>query len=142
MGTIQRFTMGGSQEVVDLTASQTLTVADSGKVFMLNVLTGLTVTLPVLSGTFGTYYKFIISTAATSNSYVITENTGSDTNKMISKVAEAEVDTNSDGLYDAAHTTITIGTTGVVGDLIKCFSDGTNWYNTGYINADGACVLA
>ena len=128
--------------VEDITASRTLKVDESGTTFMWNVVTGATATLPAISGAKGVSYRFIVKTAATSNSYIITENTASDTNKIVSKIAEAEVDTGTDGLYDAGHTTITLGTTAVIGDVIEVFCDGVKWFATGYINADGACVLA
>ena len=56
---------------------------------------------------------------------------------------ENEVDTDDDGPYNAAHTTITFADgVAVAGDYVELLCDGTNWYATGQTNADGGITLA
>ena len=70
----------GSQEHIDrvsealvevefITANRTLTADDSGKLFVFNIASGATITLP---GAFeGLHYDFFVKTAVTSNDYGI-----------------------------------------------------------------------
>lgn len=125
-----------------ITASKTLTADDHGKVFMWNVLTGATVTLPPVANADGMQVKFIIKLACTSNTYIITETTASDTDVLISQVNELETDTDTDGPSSTGHTTYTIGTTGTVGDYVDAVCDGAKWYLHGQAKLDGAHVLA
>jgi hypothetical protein len=125
-----------------ITASKVLTVNDHGKVLMLNVLTGATLTLPPVADADGMRVKIIVKLACTSNTYIITETTASDTDVLISQVNELEVDTGDDGPSSTGHTTYTIGTTGAVGDYVDAVCDGAKWYLHGQAAADGAHVLA
>lgn len=65
-----QLTKGGSESVgTSLTASATLTAAQSGTIITLNALAGLTVTLPTPA--LGLKYTFIIGTVNTSNKYKV-----------------------------------------------------------------------
>lgn len=136
------FKASNSGGVENITASLTVTPDDDGKTFMFNVVTGATATLPSAAAGKGCRVKFIVKLAATSNTYIITENTAVDTDKLCSQINELEVDTGDDGPSNATHTTITIGTTGFTGDYVDCFSDGVKWYCHGQAKLDGAIVLA
>ena len=129
----------------DLTAASTLGKGDSGKVFFLNATTEFTTTLPTVSAAgAGWNAKFIVKTAPDGADYVITENTGSDTNVIITNgINELEVDTNDDGPNNAGHTTITFADgVAIAGDYVEVLCDGTNWYATGQTKADGGITLA
>lgn len=128
-----------------LTESDTVTMQESGKVFFLDAAAGFTVTLPVIATAgIGSRYKFVVKTAPTSNGYVITEATASDTDKIVTNgINELEVDTSNDGPYNAGHTTITfVANVAVAGDWVEVENDGTYWYATGQTNADGGVTLA
>jgi len=128
-----------------LTAAKTLTVDDWGKVFFLSATTEFTVTMPPIADVgIGFYVKFIIKTAPSGADYVITENTGSDTDKIQTNgIIELEVDTGTDGLANATHTTITFADgVAIAGDWVQLECDGTLWYAHGQANADGGISLA
>jgi hypothetical protein len=129
----------------DLTATTSLTPGDSGKVFFLNATTEFTTTLPsVADAGAGFNIKFIVKTAPSGADYVITEKTSADTNVIITNgIVELEVDTDTDGLYNAGHTTISFADgVAVAGDWVELLCDGTNWYAKGATNADGGVTLA
>jgi hypothetical protein len=66
----------GGARVEVLTTTRVLTLADSGKVFALNLAGGFTVTLPALSGSTGFNARFIVQTAPSGGSYSITSAEG------------------------------------------------------------------
>lgn len=69
-----QLTKGGAESVgTTLTASATLTTAQSGSVISLDALAGLTVTLPTPA--LGLQYTFVIGVATTSNKYKIVTGT-------------------------------------------------------------------
>ena len=62
---------------------------------------------------------------------------------MIGGINELEVDTSSDGPYDAnADTFNFVANIAVVGDRVKMVSDGTSWYYIGQTNADGGVTTS
>lgn len=124
--------------VETLTASKTLTAADSGKTLYLGVAGGLTATLPAPQP--GLRFKFVVSVAPTT-AYVITTNGGDDI--MIGGVNELEVDTGDDGPYDDDADTLNfVASVAVVGDYVEMESDGTSWYFNGQTNADGGITTS
>ncbi len=88
--------------------------------------------------------KFIVSAAPSGAAYVITELATSDTNIICTNgINELEVDTSSDGPYNATHTTISFADgVAVKGDWVQIECDGVNFYATGQTNADGGIALA
>jgi hypothetical protein len=136
---------GTSAGVKELTVASTLTPADSGKILMLNASDEFTTTLPTVSKAgAGWNCKIVVKAAPSGASYVITEDTDSDTNVIITNgINELEVDTSDDGPYNAGHTTITFADgVAVAGDYVEIFCDGTNFYATGQTKADAAITLA
>jgi len=135
----------GGNYCQDLTETTSLSPADSGKVFFLNSATEFTVTLPsVADAGAGFNCKFIVKAAPDGADYVITEKTSADTNVIVTNgIVELEVDTDTDGLYNAGHTTISFADgIAVKGDWVEMLCDGTNWYAKGATNADGGATLA
>ncbi len=121
----------------DLTATNTLTAADSGKILFLNAETEFATTLPAPAA--GLHFKFICKAAPASASYTIVT---ASSNVMIGGINELEVDTEDDGPYIADGNTITfVDGTAVVGDWVELVSDGTSWYVTGQANADGGITI-
>jgi len=128
-----------------LKAAYTLTANDSNKIFMLDLATGFTVTLPQIAIVpLGFEIEFIVKTAPASGTYVVTENTRYDTNIIVTNgINELEVDTGNDGPSNTGHTTITFADgVAIKGDRIKIMSDLTNWYCTGQTKAVSGITLA
>ena len=140
----QAFDLSAKGEIV--LATRVLTVADNNKILFLSAVAGFTTTLPVLSTlTAGWRCRIIIKTALTSASYIITETTASDTNKIVTNfIAEAEVTTGANGPNNSGHTTITfVNGTNVVGDWVDIECDGSKFYVHGYTGAAaGGITLA
>ena len=127
-----------------ITADKTVVAAECGTIFVLNVASGCTVTLPsVESAGKGWWCKFFIGTNCTSNTYIITENTDSDTDVLVSQINELETDTSDDGPSNTGHTTITFANAkDTVGDFVEVLCDGTNFYCHGQSKLDAAVALA
>ena len=126
----------------DLTATTSLTPADSGKVFFLNSATEFTVTLPSIADAgAGFNCKFIVKAAPSSADYVVTEKTSADTNAIITNGINELTD--SVGPSNTGHTTITFADgVAIKGDWVELLCDGTSWYATGQTKADGGITLA
>jgi len=70
------------EEVEVLSAAQTLTAADSGKVFILDAAAGATVTLPALAE--GLKFKFVVGANFATSDWVIDSAEGDNINGIIS----------------------------------------------------------
>ena len=126
-------TSGNNNQVQSQAVSRTLTADDSGKVWILgNAASGLTVTLPaVATAGSGWSGKFVVGTAPVAADYVVTENTGSDTN-----VLHGGIVTSSGNGEEGQSSTSGTGATQVnfdanvslQGDFVDLVTDGTNWY--------------
>jgi len=126
------------REAVTITASEALLASDSGKIFMLNLATGLTVTLPSVANA-GWYATFIIATNCSSNDYII----DAAATVVCSGIEELETDTNDDGPTDTAHDDVTFASAkDQKGDMCEIFSDGTSWYVNGVVALDACVSLA
>jgi hypothetical protein len=131
--------LGGVKKTEDLTATNTLTAADSGKVLFLNDDTEFATTLPAPAA--GLNFKFSVKAAPSGADYTIVTDSGDDI--IIGGINELETDDTEDGPYDDDADTITFeASTAVVGDWVEVVSDGTSWYLTGQANADGAITLS
>tara|TARA_R100000329_G_C7503986_1_gene177436 strand:+ start:69 stop:521 length:453 start_codon:yes stop_codon:yes gene_type:complete len=127
-------------KVKELTAASSLSVDDSGTVFMLNSATEFATTLPgVADAGAGWYCKFVVKAAPSSASYTIVEKAAEDTDVIVCNgINELEVDTSDDGPYSAGCTTITIvDGVAVQGDWIDVWCDGINYFVSGQTKADG-----
>ena len=126
----------------DLTATTSLTPADSGKVFFLNSSTEFTVTLPSITDAgAGFNCKFVVKAAPDGDAYVVTEKTSADTNVIITNGINELTD--SVGPSNTGHTTVTFADgVAIAGDWVDLLCDGSNWYATGQTKADGGITLA
>ena len=128
------------KDMHSLTASYQALPSDSGKIFMLNSATGLTLTLPaVADAQEGWNCKVVVGTVTTSNTYIITEKTADDTNVIISHLVEMA---DTAGPTNTGHTTITFAGTPALNDRVEIFCDGTKYYAVGLGVADAAQVQA
>lgn len=118
-----------------LTAATTLTSADSGRTYFLNLAGGFTVIVPNPTTAAGLKYSFYVGTAPTT-AYII-DPAGDD--NIAGFVCES---TGGDGDYDSAADTISfVANTALPGDRIDIISDGTIYHATCFCNAAGAITL-
>ena len=123
-----------ASRIESLTAASTLTAADNGKVFTLNLATGFATTLPAVAA--GLHFLFFVGTAPSGGAYTIV--TPGSANIIRGGVNELETDTGDDGPSVTAGDTITFADgVAVVGDHVELFCDGTYWYLRGQAAADG-----
>ena len=132
------------ENVHSLTADYQALATDSGKKFLFNAATGLTLTLPAVADALdGWNCSVYIGTNISSNTGVITEKTASDTDVIIAQIVELETDTADDGPSSTGCTTITFANAlDTVGDNVHIFCDGSKYYVTGTTKLDGAITLA
>ena len=137
---------GYGPTIETLITTEALEVYDSGSIFFLDLDGGFTVTLPtlaqVLASNSGSWYaKFIVKTSASSD-YIITEDTGADTDKLIGSSDSNQITTSTNMDYSAAFTQVNfIGSSAVVGDWCDFSSDGVNWYIHGHANVRAGITL-
>jgi len=119
--------LGGSNAgIKELTATSTLSLADSGKVFMLNHATEFATTLPAPSNK-GWEGTFVVKAAPSGANYTIVTPSGAILGSVSAGAADDVADTS-----DGSDTTISfVGGSSVAGDYIKIVSDGTNYYIVG-----------
>ena len=131
---------GTYMNVETLITTEALAASDSGKLLMLSLAAGFTVTLPSVSDAgAGWHVDFIVKTVTTSNNYIITEKTASDTNVIISHAVELA---DTAGPIDAGHTLITVQSTPTIGDRISITCDGTNFYALCVTQDDAGVVFS
>jgi len=124
---------------VTLTASTTLSLDEhSGKCINLNALAGLTVTLPLATGS-GEWFDIYVTTTVTSNSYIIITS-GSD---VLNGAVALSSDIAGVSIRAAAtDTTLTMSgstTGGVVGTYVRCRDVASAvWNITGTLVSSGA----
>ena len=112
--------------VENVTSTNSITAAESGKTFFLNSGTEFVSTLPAPAA--GLEYTFIVKAAPSSASYTIVTNGGSDI--MIGLVTCATAD--DLGANDADADVITfVDGQAAIGDWVQVVSDGTSWYFSG-----------
>ena len=116
---------GVTRPTKSVTSTDSLTVADSGKIITLTG-TAFTLTLPGVSAAEGCYFDILVGQAA---NYVISEVAATDTNvlTMVSVNASATE-------RDHAFTTATLSA-GAIGDRFQIYSNGTWWVLTAFANA-------
>jgi len=123
--------------IVALTAANTLTVAQSGKIFTLGTAGGFTTTLPPACA--GVNYKIIVKVAPTT-AYIIAS--ASSANVIYGTIASGDLDAVADtGAAQASDTITFVANKALIGDSIDLVSDGTNWYVRGFCKAVDALTL-
>ena len=123
--------MRAKMEVETIAAAQTLTAADSGKVFILDAAAGATVTLPSLEA--GLNFKFIVGAAFATTDWVIDSAEGDNiTGNLI---------VNGAAVPAAAEDQINfVASAETVGDYIEliCDSGNSQWIVMGVGNSTGS----
>lgn len=115
----------GPAEVV--TGANTLTAAESGTTYFLDLAAGFLSTLP--SPALGLWYKFVVKTAPSGGSYTIGGGTANNIFGMHVERAGGA------GVAGSAEDTITfVDGQSIAGDWVVIESDGTNWYSFGMVD--------
>lgn len=120
-------------EVEVISAAQTLTAADSGKVFILDAAAGATVTLPALEE--GLNFKFIVGAAFATSNWVIASAEGDNINGII-----ADMGATVAGVPAAGEDQINfVATAETIGDFVEfvCDSSNSQWLVSGMCAANG-----
>lgn len=133
---------GWAESYIDLiTAAETLTYSDSGKLFYLESSGGAyAVTLPTTLKA-GLQYKFRVQEDTPTGAITIAAGSAI----IFGNIAEAEVDTSNDGPGSATDTgvsNIIIGTAASKGDWIDFDCDGTSWYIRGLTQLDASITTS
>ena len=113
---------GTSAGVMTLASTQTLTEADTGKVFICSQAAAYDITLPEVGNAKGWQGTFVLGTADTNDFDII----GGTTDVMIGAIVA------ENGVQVDAADKITFASGAVVGDRIDVFCDGTNYYVYGF----------
>ena len=112
-----------------LTAGDTLTAAESGKVIFLNATGGGTVTLPSLKA--GTNFKFIIGATEPTTNWIIDSAEGDNIDGILVVNGASVPAVEEDQINFVA-------STAVAGDYIELECDGSNWFVNGVGSAAGS----
>lgn len=121
------------ETVETISAAQTLTAADSGKVFILDAAAGATVTLPALKD--GLRFKFVVGAAFATTNWVIDSAEGDNINGII-----ADMGSTVAGVPAAGEDQINfVATAETIGDYIDLVCDYGNsqWLVSGACSANG-----
>ena len=118
-------TVSGPAPTEVLTALDTLTAAESGKVIFLNSATEFAVTLPALAA--GLRFTFIVKAAPSGADYTIVS---PNANEIVGQVYSSDLNAASDGDFEATgcNTISFVSAKAVVGDSVELVCDGTLWY--------------
>lgn len=121
------------ENVEVISAAQTLTKGDSGKVFILDAAAGATVTLPALAE--GLKFKFIVGAAFATSNWVIASSEGNNINGIIADMGAtvAGVPASGEDQINFVNSAETIG------DYVEFVCDYSNsqWLVSGACAANG-----
>lgn len=138
-GSTWRPTSSGSGSITTLTATSTLTAADSGKTFILSSSTEFDTVLPALAA--GLRYSFIIGAAPSGASYTITP---TDADKILGQVYTVDVNSATDPDFEATgggDVLTFVDAKAVAGDSADFYCDGTNWYVRAFCSVFDAITI-
>jgi len=122
-----------------LTAAKTLTVGDSGKIFMLNLAGGFTVTLPSATATnvAGCRWTFVVKIAPTT-AYIIAGGTADKMSGIVVCSAGGNEDEESAITGDQVNF---VANTSLIGDKVEVICDGAGFYTWGITSAAGGITI-
>jgi len=126
------------KKIQSLTAGHTVSVAECGTIFVLNLAAGGTVTLPNASDAGnGWWCKFILGTKNTGGAWNVDATAGDGDNIHNIVLDEAGGDEDSHGGTAGDRIAFTANT-GEIGCQVELVSDGSKWYAVSFSNATGA----
>lgn len=119
--------------VVEITGATTLTIDDSGKLFVLKAAAGAQVTLPAVASSAGFKAKFVVGLAFATTNWTL---------KAATNKIQGGAIVNSTFVPGADENTISfVATAETLGDYITIECDGTNWYADGVAAAAGGITF-
>jgi hypothetical protein len=129
----------GASGVEKLITTRVLTLADSGKTFILALAAGFTVTLPAIAGSSGFNARFYVQIAPTGD-YNVASAEG---DNMAGQVYESSGgDGDSETAFTADQVTfVAAAGVGKIGDSMDIFSDGVGWYARVWVDTAGGATL-
>jgi hypothetical protein len=126
-----------SSAAASKTAASTLTAADSGSTFFLNLAAGFITTLP--SPELGLEFEFIVGTTPTGgDGYVVV--TASAANVLVGTI-HSSTGGNADSEASGGDTFTFANDGAIKGDRAVFISDGTSWYVTAFTDADAGATI-
>lgn len=131
----------GAGEYKSLTAATTLTAADNGKIFGLNLAGGFTVTLPALSKVnTGFKVKFRCETNPTT-AYIISTDSA-DADKIVGFFVTATGHTTAGDIDTAGDTIEFVANTALAGDFVVLENNGLKWFAYGACSVPAALTIS
>ena len=127
------------QVIEKITAAETLSRGDSGKVFLLDSTDGAyTITLPKVSKSAGCNFKFVtFEDTPTQDITIAAEGT------LVYGTLMQQADTNEDNLIACVDkTNVLIDQTSEMGDWVEFLCDGTYWYVNGVTAVQGGFTVS
>lgn len=119
-----------------VTSTNTITAAESGKIFFLSAENEFDSVLPAPAA--GLNYKFIVSAAPADVNYTISTNSSAN---IIVGMVNSSSGGNADSETSGADTINFVAGTATKGDYVDIYCDGTNWYAYGFCDADAAITI-
>ena len=131
--------VGHRREIEILTAAKTLTKADSGKIFYLDLAGGFTVTLPAIgdANCDGCSWTFIVKTQPTT-AYIVAGGTADKMSGVILSSSGAAEDQETDITGDQVNF---VANTAVVGDKVEIIQTATGYHAYGITGATGGLTI-
>ena len=131
-----------NEPYLSLITTKNVESTDNGRYFGLNLANGFTITLPTIAPvTAGWHCYFRVETAPTT-AYIITEDTGSDTNVLTGGFSSAELTDAAVAAYSAAFTQINfVASAAAVGDWVKISTNGSRFYVEGHTNVQAGVTV-
>ena len=124
--------------VESVSEAKTLTMGDSGKVYLVTASANYQITLPTASvAGAGASYKFLVNAALDGTlGYDVTFSDG-ESDIMVTHYLDGD----DEVVYDADADSIAFDSTGVTGDRLEFFSTGTYWFAKGIGGVNGSFVV-
>ena len=124
--------------VESVSEAKTLTMGDSGKVYLVTASANYQITLPTASvAGAGASYTFLVNAALDATlGYDVTFSDG-ESDIMVTHYLDGD----DEVVYDADADSIAFDSTGVTGDRLEFFSTGTYWFANGMTCVNGGFVV-
>ena len=124
--------------VESVSEAKTLTMGDSGKVYLVTASANYQITLPTASvAGAGASYTFLVNAALDATlGYDVTFSDG-ESDIMVTHYLDGD----DEVVYDADADSIAFDSTGVTGDRLEFFSTGTYWFAKGMTGVNGGFVV-
>lgn len=131
----------GNGEYTSLIAAKTLTAADNGKTFGLNLAGGFTVTLPALS-TINTGFKVKFRCETNPTTAYILSTPTADLDKIVGFFVTATGHTTAGDIETAGDTVEFVANVALAGDFVTLENNGLKWFAYGMCSVPAALTIS